>query len=211
MAASAPTQNFVPIEEIRDGVVTLPNGEIRAVLIASSLNLALKSADEQQAVLTQFQNFLNSLDFPIQIFVQSRRLDIRPYINLLEDRSKNVVGDLLKTQIKEYIEFIKNFTEATNIMTKNFFVVVPYSPAIISTKAGLGGVLPFGKNEKEKASNKMAEFEENRSQLEQRLSVVSEGLQRLGVRSSRLGTEEIVELFYKLFNPGDTEKPIAMK
>lgn len=211
MASASPTQNFVPIEEIRDGIVTLPNGEIRTVLMASSLNIALKSSDEQQAILTQFQNFLNSLDFPIQIFIQSRRLDIRPYINLLENRSKAVVGDLLKTQIKEYIEFIKNFTEATNIMTKNFFVVVPYTPALIGNKTGIGGVLPFNKNQKEQETNKLAQFEENRSQLEQRVSVVEEGLGRLGVRSVRLGTEEVVELFYKLFNPGETEKPIAIQ
>jgi len=204
--ASSPTQLFVPIKEIKDGVIILPSGELRAILIASSVNLSLKSQDEQQAILLQFQNYLNSLDFETQIVVQSRRLDIRPYINLLENRSKNVIGDLLKTQIKEYIEFIKTFTESTNIMTKSFFVVIPYLAPL--TKSGSPLELFKNKSGNMKSVEDIAFFEENRSQLEQRVSTVEQGLMRVGVRSARLGTEEIIELFYKLFNPGDTEKPI---
>lgn len=184
----------------------LPSGELRAILIASSINLSLKSQDEQQAILLQFQNYLNSLDFETQIVVQSRRLDIRPYINLLENRSKNIIGDLLKTQIKEYIEFIKTFTESTNIMTKSFFVVIPYLAPL--TKSGSPLELFKNKSGSMKSVEDIAFFEENRSQLEQRISTVEQGLVRVGVRSARLGTEEIIELFYKLFNPGDTEKPI---
>ena len=206
MPASSPTQLFVPIKEIKDGVIILPSGELRAILIASSVNLSLKSQDEQQAILLQFQNYLNSLDFETQIVVQSRRLDIRPYINLLENRSKNVIGDLLKTQIKEYIEFIKTFTESTNIMTKSFFVVIPYLAPL--TKSGSPLELFKNKSGNMKSVEDIAFFEENRSQLEQRVSTVEQGLMRVGVRSARLGTEEIIELFYKLFNPGDTEKPI---
>jgi hypothetical protein len=108
---SSPTQDFVPIKEIRDGVIMTSDTEMRAILICSSLNLSLKSADEQQAIIGGFQTFLNSLEFSCQIFVQSRRLDIRPYIALLEDRAKNVSEDLLKVQIREYIEFIKDFTD----------------------------------------------------------------------------------------------------
>jgi hypothetical protein len=173
----------------------------------SSVNLSLKSQDEQQAIILQFQNYLNSLDFETQIVVQSRRLDIRPYINLLENRSKSVVGDLLKTQIREYIEFIKTFTESTNIMSKSFFVVIPYIPPL--SKSASPFSLIKGKNVAAKSMEDVAIFEENRSQLEQRVSTVEQGLSRVGVRSARLGTEEIVELFYKLFNPGETEKPIV--
>jgi hypothetical protein len=205
---SSPTQDFVPIKEIRDGVIMTSDTEMRAVLICSSLNLSLKSADEQQAIIGGFQTFLNSLEFSCQIFVQSRRLDIRPYIALLEDRAKNVTEDLLKVQIREYIEFIKDFTDKRNIMTKNFFVVVPYGIPILG--AGVTDKLPFGKKTVTAASKqaKIEQFEEARSQLEQRISVVSQGLTRVGVRVARLGTEEIVELFYKLFNPGETDKPI---
>ncbi len=206
---SSPTQDFVPIKEIRDGVIMTSDTEMRAVLICSSLNLSLKSADEQQAIIGGFQTFLNSLEFSCQIFVQSRRLDIRPYIALLEDRAKAVNEDLLKVQIREYIEFIKDFTDKRNIMTKNFFVVVPYGIPLIGA-GGLGDKLPFGKKAESKESKqaRIEQFEEARSQLEQRISVVSQGLTRVGVRVARLGTEEIVELFYKLFNPGETDKPI---
>jgi hypothetical protein len=120
--------------------------------------------------------------------------------------SKNVLGDLLKTQIKEYIEFIKTFTDSTNIMTKSFFVVVPYLPPL--TKSGSPIDLFKNKSGAIKSVEDIAFFEENRSQLEQRVSTVEQGLVRVGVRSARLGTEEIIELFYKLFNPGETEKPI---
>lgn len=208
MAVNAKTtQEFVPIKEIRQGIIILRDNSLRAVVIASSLNFALKSADEQQSIIFQFQNFLNSLDFSVQIFMQSRKLDIRPYIALLEGRLKEQVNDLMKIQTREYIEFVKNFTENSNIMTKTFFVVVPYSPPTI--KGGVASVLGK-KTADEKAENKIMEFEEHRSQLEQRVSVVTQGLVRCGIRTVELGTEEIVELFYKIFNPGDTEKPIPL-
>jgi hypothetical protein len=126
MAKGSATQEFVPIERIRDGVVVLKTGEIRAVLITNSLNLGLKSEDEQQAVLSQFQNFLNSLDFPVQFFIESRKLNIKPYMTLLQERSVQVKEDLLKIQIHEYMGFIKKFTDESNIMTKHFFITVPY-------------------------------------------------------------------------------------
>lgn len=202
------TQEFVPIKEIRQGIVILKDDSLRAVVMASSLNFALKSADEQQSILMQFQNFLNSLDFSVQIFIQSRRLDIRPYIALLENRLKEQMSDLLKIQTREYIGFIKNFTENSNIMTKTFFVVVPYSPAVLN-KSSVSDVFSK-KTEAQSAEKKLEAFEEHRTQLEQRVGVVTQGLARCGIRSVELGTEEIVELFYKIFNPGDTEKPIPL-
>ncbi len=204
---SKATQEFVPIQEVRDGVVVLKDGGLRVILIASSLNLALKSEDEQRAVINQFQNFLNSLEFSVQIFVQSRRLDIRPYIALLEERMKAQMEDLLKIQIREYIGFIKNFTERQSIMTKNFFIVVPYTTPLIGIKKGLS-ILSGKKDEPEKRKDELEIFEEARSQLEQRVSVIEQGLSGMGVRVIQLGTEEIVELFYKIFNPGETERPI---
>ncbi|MFA5934792.1 MAG: hypothetical protein WC827_02845 [Candidatus Paceibacterota bacterium] len=196
------TQDFVPIKEIRDGIVTLKSGSITSILMVSSINFTLKSQDEQQAIIFQFQNFLNSLDFSIQISIQSRALDIRPYLASLEARYKNELGDLMKIQIREYINFIKNFVDQSNIMTKNFFVVVPFLPAIIDTKKN-----PFDKKNNT-SKIKLDNFEENRTQLEQRINTVSQGLTRCGLRSVQLGTEEIVELFYKNLNPGDLEKPI---
>lgn len=205
------TQEFIPIQEIRDGVIILKNGGMRAVVLASSLNFALKSQDEQSSILMQFQNFVNSLDFSIQIFVQSKKLDIRPYIALLEDRYKEQVTELMKIQVREYIEFIKTFVESTNIMSKSFFVVIPYDPPIVSGGKGpLAGILPAKGNKKGDATTADAKFQEYRSQLEQRVAVVEQGLVRCGIRAAELGTEEVVELFYKLFNPGETEKPIQI-
>jgi len=209
--ASKSTQDLVPVQEVRDGVVILKDGGLRGILLASSLNFSLKSDDERNAILFQFQDALNSLDFPIQIFIESRRLDIRPYIALLEDRYKEQTNDLMKIQTQEYIEFIKNFTETTNIMTKSFFVVIPYSPAIIQSGT-LAKINPLAKktSSEEDTAQKSENFEENRSQLEQRVGVVEQGLARCGVRVVRLGTEEVIELFYKIFNPGETEKPIKL-
>lgn len=207
---SKATQDFVPIKEVRDGVVLLKDNSMRAVLLASSLNFSLKSEDERKGIIYQFQDFLNSLDFPLQIFIQSRKLDIRPYIALLEGRYKEQMNDLMKIQTQEYIEFIKNFTESTNIMTKSFFVVVPYTPALIQGK-GINPSSLFGKKDTdEDVKKRMENFEENRTQLDQRMAIVEQGLVRCGIRVARLGTEEVVELFYKIFNPGETEKPIQL-
>src|SRR3990167_960883 len=135
------TQEFVPIKEVRDGVIVLKDGGLRAIILANSVNLSLKSDDEQKATIIQFQSFLNTLDFAIQISVQSRRLDIRPYLLLLEDRMKVQTEPLLKLQTKEYIEFIKNFTESVSIMTKSFFVIVPYTHTVLKSDSGILGRL----------------------------------------------------------------------
>lgn len=215
---SKPAQDLVPIKEVRDGVVILKDGAMRMVLMVSSLNFALKSEDEQMAILLQFQNFLNSLDFSTQIFIQSRRLDIRPYLATLEARLKDQLSDLMRIQIEEYIAFIRAFTESTNIMTKTFFVVVPYSSAAIASDPSSGGMLGSlfgGKKNKDatrtKNENDIAHFEEARSQLEQRANVVKQGLIRTGVRAIPLGTEELIELYYKMFNPGDTDKKLKVE
>jgi len=203
------TQDFVPVSEVRDGIVVLKDGTLRAVLLASSINFALKSEDEQTAFIVQFQNFLNSLDFSCQIFIQSRMLDIRPYIATLEAAYKKQLDDLMRVQIREYIEFVKSFTEAANIMTKNFFVVVPYSPNTAVIK-GARSFLPGFGAAKPSSSDSNKSFEEHVSQLEQRISIVQQGLIRTGVRTVQLGTEEAVELLYKMFNPGEDSKPMPL-
>ena len=203
------TQDFVPIKEVRDGVVILKDGSLRMLLMASIINLALKSQDEQQAVIAQFQNFLNSLEFTVEFFIQSRELDIRPYIALLQDRYAKELDELMKIQIREYMAFIKDFTERANIMTKNFFIVVPYDPALINRGGGmLGSLLPGRSGGMAALSDE--QFEQYRTQLEQRSAVIEQGLVRTGVRVVKLGTEEVIELFYKLFNPGELEKPLQV-
>src|SRR6202142_3639157 len=166
------TQEFVPIKEVREGVVILKDGSLRALLMASSINLALKSTDEQQAIIGQFQSFLNSLEFTVQFFIQSRDLDIRPYIALLEDRYAQELDDLMKIQIREYIAFIKDLTQRANIMSKNFFIVVPYDPAVIARGGGITGTI--GSLFPTSGGSTSAiltdeQFEQYRTQLEQRI------------------------------------------
>jgi hypothetical protein len=209
-AKNKSTQSIIPIREVRDGVLVLKDGSMRTLLMTSSINFALKSAGEQESIIFQFQQFLNSLNFSVQIFIQSRRLDIRPYLATLETREKEQINDLMRIQIREYIEFVRTFTERSNIMTKSFYIVVPYTPpALTKQKNKKGGF--FSKVERHSdgtAKLNMEDFEEYRTQLEQRVSVVQQGIVRTGVRAVQLGTEEAIEVFYRLFNPGDVEKPI---
>jgi len=194
----------------------MKDGSMRMVLMVSSSNFALKSADEQTAILLQFQTLLNTLDFTTQIFIQSRRLDIRPYLALLRRRLKENLSDLMKIQIQEYIEFIRSFTEASNIMTKTFFVIVPYSGGLSTSSSSSNPFAAlFGGKSKEqvaaKETRRLEAFEEARSQLEQRTNVVMQGLGRTGIRGVVLGTEELTELYYKFFNPGETSNPTKIK
>lgn len=201
------TQEFVPIREIRDNILVLKDGSLRMILMASSLNFALKSEDEQSALILQYQNFLNSLDFSIQVFIESRKLDISPYIGLLEDAEKGQANELLKIQTREYIEFIRNFVKTTNIVTKNFYVVVPYNPRVTSasSKNPLSDVLKIFTKEKDRSQQRNIEFDEIKIQLQQRAGVIQDGLARVGIRTVPLNTEELIELFYKLFNPDEAE------
>jgi len=216
MISAKSSQEFVPIKEVRNGIIVLKDGGLRSVLLASSLNLSLKSSDEQMAIIHEFQNFLNGLDFPVQISMQSRRLDIRPYLLMLEGRLKEQVEPLLKIQTKEYIDFIRSFTDEVNIMTKSFFIVVPYSSTVIKSGGKimdglLGGGAPKKQVEDTKKAMDLASFEEKRSQLDQRVGVISSGLGRIGIRTSQLQTDQVVELFYKTFNPGDISKGIKLE
>lgn len=207
---SSASQDFVPIKEIKNGTVVLKDGSLRAIIMVSSINFGLKSVDEKTAIISAFQNFLNSVDFSFQIFIQSRRLDIKPYLATLAERMNDQTNELLKIQIKEYIEYIKIFTESHNVMTKSFFIVVPYEPALI--KGVEGGLLShlLGGKKREKNNNKSDttnSFDENVEQLNQRINVVKSGLNRVGLRSEILGTEELIEIYFKIFNPGENETP----
>ena len=200
------TQNFVPVKEIRNGIIILKDGGYRGVLICSSINFGLKSADEQRAVTLGFQSFLNTLDFSIQIVINSRKMDLRPYLALLEQKAPEQKTELLRIQLREYMEFIRSFTEQANIMTKSFYIVVPYAPKVelSSTASSIFGA-------KKTVAQQTTSFEEDRVQLEQRLALVSEGLSGTGVRAVPLGTEEVIELLYRSFNPGELENPIRLE
>lgn len=196
---NAASQDFVAIRDIKDGIVILKNGQICKVLLASSVNFALKSQDEQRAILFQFQNFLNTLDFSLQIYVQSRRLNIEPYLTMLGGLKDNQDNDLMRIQLREYIDFIRTFVTDVDVMSKNFFVIVPYTAAKINFSKSFGSILSQGRMKIESDDT----LEEQRLQLEQRQAVVEQGLNRIGVRTITLQTDELVELFYHIYNPGD--------
>ncbi len=201
------TQQFVPVKEIRNGTIILKDGGYRGVLICSSINFGLKSAEEQHAITLGFQNFLNTLDFSIQIVINSRKMDLRPYLALLEEKAPEQKTELMRIQLREYIEFVRSFVDQANIMTKSCYIVVPYSSHVSAAKT-----VSFLWHENATAKNSAAEtsFEQDRAQLEQRLNLVRGGLSGTGVRAVPLGTEEVIELLYRSFNPGELENPIRL-
>ncbi|MCA9357076.1 hypothetical protein H6784_03835 [Candidatus Nomurabacteria bacterium] len=199
--AQAATQDFVSIKDIRDDVIIQKNGQMCMLLLASSINFALKSLDEQKAILMQFQQFLNTIDFSLQIYIQSRKLNIEPYLELLQSLEVKQDNDLMRIQLREYMEFISSFTRDVDVMSKNFFIVVPYSPTKLNITRGITSM--FSQSQKQSSSQNDLQFEEHRIQLEQRVDMVSEGLARIGVRTISLGKDDLVELFYHLYNPAD--------
>lgn len=202
MPASNTTQDFVPIRDVKQNVVILKDGRMCSVLLASSINFALKSRNEQEAILAQFQAFLNTIDFSLQFYIQSRRLDIQPYLNKLIAREEHQDNDLMRIQLREYMGFIRTFTNEVDVMSKNFFIVVPYTPTEINFKSNLGSL--FGGAKKLVIDN--MKFQEQRTQLEQRTTLVQQGLNSIGVRSITLEDDALVELYYHIFNPNDVTK-----
>ncbi|OGZ95032.1 MAG: hypothetical protein A3I44_00835 [Candidatus Sungbacteria bacterium RIFCSPLOWO2_02_FULL_51_17] len=200
-------QDFLAVDTIRDGIITLKNGGLRKILMTSSLNFALKSADEQDAIIFQYQNFINAVDFSLQFVVQSRKLNITPYLQILKEREKEEANDLLKVQISEYREFIRSFVELSNVVSKAFYIVIPFNPTLMSGKGGLFGGMGGKKRTEEE------NFLEYKTQIDQRVDAVSLGLIRFGIRTAPLNTEELIELFYGLYNPGELgkEKPISQE
>ncbi len=196
---NATTQNFVPVQDIRENVVVLKNGQLNMVLLGSSINFALKSLDEQEAILHQFQAFLNTLDFSIQFYVQSRRLNIEPYLDMLASREAKQDNDLMRIQLREYIQFVRTFTEEVDVMKKSFFIVIPYTPVAANLQSNLTDLLGV----KKRVYFDSSKFAEHRLQLEQRVTLVEQGLARIGVRTVPLQNEELVELYYHIFNPQD--------
>jgi hypothetical protein len=197
---NASTQQYVDVNEVRDGVIVLNNGGMRALLLVSSLNFDLKSSQEQDAIILQYQNFLNSLDFPVQVLIHSRRFNIEPYLQMLKEKEKEQTNELLRFQIAEYQSFIKNLTEVSDIMSKYFYVVVPFS-AIEDEHSGFFEKISNVINPKVAIREKRELFETYKNQLMQRVDHVSIGLTGTGVKVAVLNTEEIIELLYNTYNP----------
>lgn len=194
------TLRFVDVQEIRDGVVLLRNGSLRAILGVSSVNFDLKSTSEQEGIILQFQGFLNSLDFPTQFLVTSRRLNIQPYLETLSKYESGQTNELLRIQMAEYKEFIENLTKVSNIMSKRFYVVVPFFP-IETNKQSFFDALSSIVNPQKAVVYKNELFETYKNQLFQRVEHVSAGLSGTGLRMILLKTEEVIELLHNSYNP----------
>ncbi|MBI3115694.1 MAG: hypothetical protein HYZ09_04375 [Candidatus Kerfeldbacteria bacterium] len=194
------TQQYLDILEIRDDTVVLKDGTLRAVLLVSSVNFALKSEEEQNAVIASYTQFLNALDFPVQIVVQSRQLSIDAYLDRLKQIEKTQTNDLLRTQTTEYRQFVAELVEIADIMTKRFYVVVPFSP---KTDRPKGFFLRF--SETFSASSvihlKQKQFEEFRLGLMKRVDAVVDGLASAGLKAAVLDTQSLIELYYNTYNP----------
>jgi len=192
--AEVSTQQFLEIEQIREGILLLKNKSLRGVLMISSLNFALKSADEQQAIIYQFQNFLNSLDFPIEIVVQSRILNITGYLDKLKQIETAQKNELMKIQTAEYRKFISDLVVGRQILSKTFFVTIPFT-LIEIPKIGI----------KKEADFSEGQFQRAKSQLWQRMEFAALGLRRCGLQCSFLNTLELIELFWSLYHPEEAE------
>ena len=204
------TQDLVELESIQDDTLILKNGSLRQIVMVGGINFSLKSEAEQDTITMSYQNFLNSLDFPIQTIIHSRKINIENYLTLLERRIKEEPTELLQNQIGEYKEFIASFVKDNPIMAKTFLVVIPFFPVQLPDKQTVSRFMSFfGKKpgEEEKASqDKSADIEKSLEQLRQRTSQVIEGLQAIDLEVKTLNNEELIELFYNFYNPSTVEK-----
>lgn len=198
------TQDLLAFGEIHDGVLITKQGELRVILMCSSINFSLKSEQEQTAIVYAYQNFLNSLDFPIQILLQSRRLDLGKYISKLKEISNQQTNELLRNQTLDYIDYVERLIKIANIMDKKFYVVVTYMPPT-TTQIKKGGL--FG-GAKTAGAIKITpgEFTKYKQEISQRVQVIESGLGSIGVRSAGLNTQQVVELLYAIYNPEEAAK-----
>ena len=211
--AQPSTQQFIPIDNIRDDVIILKGGQMRAVLQVSSINLALKSQDEQDAIIQSYGAFLNSLEFPIQILANSRYMNLDEYLKNLNDMIEKQLSELMQIQTQEYINFIQEFLSQDYVVSTNFYVTVPFS--LVDIDIQKGGVQERFKTLLGKQSELSAidpkEFASYRNQLVQRVEFIASGLHRMGLVVDMLNTEQLISLFWSLYNPEDLKKRSLVK
>lgn len=193
------TQDHLPIAGIQDGVVIMNDASVRAVLKVEPINFELKSQTEQDSIIYSYQAFLNSLDFPIQIVIHSKKLDLERYLMKMEESKKNLTSDLLRIQIEDYVSFVRRLISVANIMSKRFYVVVSYSA--IGGKQGMNPLGSFMRKPDNAPLLYQDQFERFRTEVYNRANMIAGGLTRLGVKVSALNTQELIELFYGVYNP----------
>lgn len=202
------TQNFLRIAEIKNDTVILKNGASRAVLQTNSINFNLKSEDEQMAIIQAYQSFLNTLDFPVQIVVQSKKLDLDNYLNDLTKTAETQENPLLQKQTYDYIDYIKRLLEYADIMSKAFYVVIPYNGTLGDDKP-TGFIAFFNKflqriglkETDSKFIKRKKDFENLKKGIDHRVNIISAGLENCGLKVNRLNTQELIELYYTANNP----------
>jgi hypothetical protein len=198
--AASPTQQYLDVKEISEDVIMLKSGALRAVLEVSAINFDLKATDEQEAIINQYQNFLNSVDFPLQILISSRKLNIDTYLEFLKEKERLQKTELMRLQISEYEAFVKQLVSLSDIMDKSFYLIVPFSPIENTEKSffsNISSLINPQRNILEKREN----FETYKSQLYQRVDHVIAGLSGIGLKIAPLKTEDLIELVFNSYNP----------
>lgn len=199
------TQSFLEVQDIREGILLLKNNSIRGIMMVSSINFALKSEEEQTATIYAFQNFLNSLDFFCQIVVQSRNINITPYLDGLKDLEERQTNSLLREQTSSYRQFIKDMVVGDTVMTKSFYIVIPYNLMEILGVQSVGKKMFASGPSQQAQPLKDDEFQRCKTQLWQRMEYVAMGLRRCGLEAVPLTTPELIELFWAIHHPDQAE------
>jgi len=202
------TKQLIEVTDIKNNVIFLRNSSLRVIVSVSSINFDLRSEEEQSAILQNFQRFLNAIDFPLQIVIHSRKFDISRYIKSVERSSSKLSGELLKIQAAEYMKFIEEISELANIMSKKFYIVIPFyiSEAPGSSSEGtlnrITGLFKKSATKQETNTTKDGKFTSYRNQLLQRAEMITDGLITLGLKAQLLEDEALLDMFFSLYNPG---------
>src|SRR6056297_962953 len=206
------TQEFLDIAEIKEDTVVVKDNTVRAILLVSSINFALKSEEEQNAIISSYVSFLNNIDFPLQILVQSRQFNIEGYISDLEKKEKEQTNELLKMQTREYIQYIQELVSMGNIMNKRFFICVPYNPLSDKHKNFFQS-LKESFTPRSLVKLKHERFKRYKRELDMRVDNVMSALASIGLKGARVDTQSLIELFYNTYNPdtSDQEKMTDIK
>jgi type IV secretory pathway VirB4 component len=201
---SQSTQIYLDIAEIKNDTVILKDGSLRAVIMVSSINFALKSEAEQNALVSSYISFLNYMDFPVQIVIQSRKLNIDSYIGYLEESERSLTNDLLKRQIANYKVYIRDLIDLGEIMTKRFYIVIPYSP-VESKQMGFFNRLSVVLSPAKVIQLNQDKFLKYLHEIDQRIEHVTMNLGSMGLTSVRLDTQGLIELYYNIYNPSSAD------
>jgi hypothetical protein len=195
------TQQYIEIAGIKDGIVILKNGGYRLIISVSTTNFALKSEQEQNSIIFQYQSFLNSLHFPIEIVMRSKRLDLSPYLNKISKLMAEQQNELLQIQTADYVDFVTKLIEIANIMKKSFYVVIPYQPINLESANFLTKLFRKKTTVVSELRISEEEFRKNADKLREYGQIVADGLGKIGLHCFQLTTKEIIELFYQIYNP----------